>query len=245
MAQTVILRGVVTACPDGENQGRVEVQIPALEEGHDTLLARVEHSMKGVYWLPEIGDPVEVALSDAPGCEPVVVRACRPAQDPQTRDCWTENNDRKQIRTRSGHTLTLDDTKDKTSIRLQTAGGLQLELEDEPQQIKLAKQGQDQPFLVLNLKEGTIELSAPKAVRLVCGESSLAMKEDGSVTLKAKKGLSVKAADISMEASGSFAAKGRDMKLTGKSSAKLTGQSGLDFSSSGVAKFKVSLMEVK
>lgn len=244
MEYTRVFRGRVTAYPTEENQGKVEVQIAALEEGKDTVLARVEHTMTGVFWMPEIGDTVVVAMSDEPGCEPVVLGVCRPPRERQTQDCWTQDNDRKQIRTRSGHTLTLDDTRDKTSLCLQTAGGLRIEMDDKTQRIRLAKQGQDQPFLVMDLKNGTIELSAAKEVRLVCGKSSLAMEENGSVTLKAGADLAVRASSISMEASGSFAAKGRDIKLTGQSTAKLTGQGGLDFSSSGVAKFKVGMVEV-
>lgn len=242
---TETLRGTVSAYPAGDDQGLVEVRIAALEEGRDTVLARVEHTLGGVYWLPEIGDAVEVEMNDLPGCMPVVIRVCRPAQNTQIQACWTENNDRKQLCTRSGHTLTFDDTQDNTAIRLQTAGGLKLELNDATRCIRLSTQDQDQPFLVLDLKNGTLELSAPKQVCLQCGESSLKLEENGNVALTAKTDLAIKADNISLQATGNLDGKGQQMNLAGRSTAKLVGQNGIEFSSRGIAKFKVGVLEVK
>lgn len=245
MTEAQTFRGTVSAYPAGDDQGLVEVHIAALEEGRDTVLARMEHTLGGAYWLPEIGDAVEVELTDLPGCTPVVTRVCRPAQDAQTRACWTENNDRKQLRTRSGHTLTFDDTRDNTAIRLQTAGGLQLDLDDAARCIRLGRQDEEQPFLVLDLQNGTLELSAPKGVRLRCGESSLNLEENGNVTLTARADLALRAKNISLEATEDFTARGQQANVTGRSAAKLVGQNGMEFSSRGIAKFKVGVLEVK
>lgn len=245
MTQTETFRGTVSAYPAGDDQGLVEVHIAALEAGKDTVLARVGHTLGGTYWLPEIGDAVEVELTELPGCIPVVTRVCRPAQDAQTRACWTANNDRKQLRTRAGHTLTFDDTRDNTAIRLQTAGGLKLDLDDAVCCVRLGQQDQEQPFLVVDLHNGTIELSATRQVRLQCGESSLCLEENGNVTLTARADLNVKAKNISMEASEDLTAKGQQANVTGRSNATLVGQNGMEFSSRGVAKFKVGVLEVK
>lgn len=245
MTQTEIFRGTVSAYPTGDDQGLVEVHIAALEAGKDTVLARVEHTLGGSYWLPEIGDAVEVELTELPGCVPVITRVCRPAQDAQTQACWTQNNDRKQLRTRSGHTLTFDDTQDHTAIRLQTAGGLKMDLDDATRCVRLSRQDQEQPFLMVDLQNGTIELSAPKRMRLLCGESSLCLEENGKVTLTAKADLSIQAKNISLEASDDLNAKGQQANVTGRSAAKVVGQSSMEFSSKGIAKFKVGMLEVK
>lgn len=222
--------GRVSAYPAGEDQGKVEVQLPALEEGKDTLLASMGQGLSGEYWLPEIGDLVEVAMPQTLGGEPWIMRICRPGQDPQTQACWTENNDRKQLRTRSGHTLTLDDTQDKTSLLLQTAGGLKMKMDDETQSVRLDGPQEDQPFLVLDLGQGTIKLSAPKGLQLICGESVLELKEDGTVTISAAKNLVLQ---------------GKNITLKGESNLKLEGQKVTVAGSTGLGVFKAGDLEAK
>lgn len=56
MAEREILRGKVLSYPAEENKGLVEVSIGAYDKNGDTVYARVEQGMSGVYWLPEIGD---------------------------------------------------------------------------------------------------------------------------------------------------------------------------------------------
>ena len=125
MWEYTLLRGKVTAHLDDEKKGLVEVSLGGYDKDGDKLHARVEQNMAGIYWLPEIGDVVEVFVPDSPGYEAHVLRVRRREGDEQAAECWTETNDRKQIKTRSGHTITLDDTQDKTSLMIQIAGGLQ------------------------------------------------------------------------------------------------------------------------
>ena len=70
MTEREILRGKVLSYPAEKDKGLVEVSIGAYDKNGDTVYARVEQSMSGVYWLPEIGDIVEVELSPLPGGEP-------------------------------------------------------------------------------------------------------------------------------------------------------------------------------
>ncbi len=132
-----ILRGKVVSYPAEKDKGLVEVSIGAYDKDGDTVYARVEQSLSGVYWLPEIGDVVEVELPDQPGGEHRIVHIHRQGEDQQTAACWTEKNDLKQFLTRSGHRVTLDDTQDQTAITVHTAGGLELRLEDKPQTLPL------------------------------------------------------------------------------------------------------------
>ena len=122
MAEREILRGKVLSYPAEENKGLVEVSIGAYDKDGDTVYARVEQSMSGVYWLPEIGDVVEVELPAHPGGEARIIHIHRPGGDEQTAACWTEKNDIKQFLTRSGHRVTLDDTKDHHHPYVRRAG---------------------------------------------------------------------------------------------------------------------------
>ena len=70
MAEREILRGKVLSYPAEKDKGLVEVSIGAYAKDGDTVYARVEQSMSGVYWLPEIGDIVQECLSPLPAGEP-------------------------------------------------------------------------------------------------------------------------------------------------------------------------------
>lgn len=122
MAERKLFRGRVTAYPQ-EDKGLVEVAVGGLYDQADTVYARAEQNVPGAYWLPEIGDVVEVELPGLAGGEARIVRVRREEGDSQAEECWTENNDIKQLRTRSGHTVALSDAPDHTAITVRTAGG--------------------------------------------------------------------------------------------------------------------------
>lgn len=239
-----MLRGTVSAYPSGPDAGLVEVKVGACDPQYDTVLARVEQSMSGVYWLPELGDVVEVELSDLPGYEARVVHIHRKAQDAQTSACWTEHNDRKQLRTRSGHTLTLDDTQDRTQIVLRTAGGLELVMEDQNQTLTLRASQADTPFLTLDMGQNTITLSADKALTLSCGASSLVFDRDGNLSIQAKGTLSLSGKDLSLEAQDKLSGGGQQVELSGSMSASVSGENQVKLSSGGVAQVKGSAIEL-
>ena len=197
MAEREILRGKVLSYPAEKNKGLVEVAIGAYDKGSDAVYARVEQGMSGVYWLPEIGDVVEVELPSHPGGEPRIIHIHRPGEDKQTGECWTEKNDVKQFLTRSGHRVTLDDTKDHTAITVHTSGGLELKLEDEAQTVTLCAAEKETPVLLLDVKNDTVRLSAGKELTISCGGASIVFDSDGNITVKAKGTLDMSGKDIS------------------------------------------------
>ena len=87
MAERELLRGKVTSYPADSDKGLVEVSIGAYDQENDTIYARMGQSMSGVYWLPEIGDVVEVELPGRPGGEPRIVHIHRTGEDAQTGAC--------------------------------------------------------------------------------------------------------------------------------------------------------------
>jgi len=240
----LILRGKVTAYPDEENKGLVEVAVGAFDEDGEKVFARMEHSLSGAYWLPEIGDVVEVALPPLPGARARIVHVCRQEGDGQAEACWTENNDIKQLRTRSGHTVTLDDTEDAAGVAVATAGGLELRLDDGANTVTLKKTDADTPSLVLDMEDDTLTLSAGKGLTLKCGGAELSLDEKGNITISTSGDLSVSAKTVSLEAKTDFTAKGQQAELSGSMKAAVSGQSQLDLTSSGVTQVKGSMVKL-
>ncbi len=242
--EELILRGKVTAYPDEENKGLVEVAVGAYGEDADKVFARVEHSLSGVYWLPEIDDAVEVALPTRPGACARIVHIRRQEGDGQVEECWTEQNDKKQLKTRSGHTVTLDDTEDAASVAVTTAGGLELRLDDGANTVTVKKTDADTPSVTLDMENDTLTLSAGKGLTLKCGGAELSIDDQGNVSVSTGGDLSVSAKTVSLEAQTSFTAKGQQAELSGSMKAAVSGESQLDLTSSGMTQVKGSMVKL-
>jgi len=244
MAEREILRGKVASYPSETDKGLVEVSISAYDENGDTVYARVEQSMSGVYWLPEIGDVVEVELSSRPGGEHRIIHIHRPGEDQQTSACWTEKNDIKQFLTRSGHRVTLDDTEDQTAVTVHTAGGLELKLEDKPKTVTICAEGKETPALLLDVENDTIKLSAGKELTLTCGGASISFDSSGNITVNAKGKLDMSGQSVTVSAKNKLTAEGQTAELTASMSTKVEGKSKLDLTSSGITHVKGSMIKL-
>lgn len=244
MAEREILRGRVTSYPGDSDKGLVEVSIGACDGENDAVYAQVGQSMSGVYWLPEIGDVVEVELSGAPGGEPRIVHIRRPAGDGQTETCWTEENNIKQLLTRSGHCVTLDDTQDAAAVTVHTAGGLELRLEDKTQTVTLRAAEADEPVLLLDMKNDEIRLAAGKTLAITCGGASISFDSSGNLSVQAKGKLALSGQEIALDAKGKLSAKGQQAEITGAMAAKVQGQSQLELSSNGITQVKGNMVKL-
>lgn len=239
-----LLRGKVTAHLGEKEKGLVEVSLGGYSQDQDKLHARVAQDMSGVYWLPEIGDIVEVLVPRVPGYEAHILHIHRPEGDAQAEECWTEKNDKKQFRTRTGHTITLDDTQDKTSILLESAGGLELLLEDGPQSVTIRKKDAETPALKLSMKEDEIVLSAGKKLTVTCGGATLEIDGSGNISIQAKGRLELSGREIALNAQSKLTAKGQQVEVSGGMTTNVTGQTQLQMSSSGITEVKGSMIKL-
>lgn len=239
-----LLRGKVTAHLGEQERGMVEVALGGYDKDQDKLHARVSQSMSGVYWLPEIGDVVEVLVPRTPGYEARVLHVHRPEGDAQVEACWTETNDKKQFKTRAGHTITLDDTQDKTGVLVESAGGLELLLEDEPQTVTIRKKDAETPALTLNMKDDEIALSAGKKFTITCGGAAIEIDSSGNVSVQAKGKLELSGQEITLTAQSKLTAKGQQVELSGGMDTKVAGQTQLQLSSSGITEVKGSMIKL-
>lgn len=244
MAGRELFRGRVTAYPQERDKGLVAVAVGGLDKDGDTVYAQVEQSISGAYWLPEIGDVVDVELSGLTGRRARIVHIHRGEGDGQTAECWTQDNDVKQLCTRSGHTVTLIDTQDHTAITIQTAGGLELALRDETQTVALKGAEQGEPMLLLDLKNDEVRLAAGKKLSISCGGASIAIDSGGNISIATDGNLSLAAQKIDMDAKGALTAAGQQVELNGSMGAKVVGDSRLELTSSGVTQVKGGMVQL-
>jgi uncharacterized protein involved in type VI secretion and phage assembly len=130
---------------DPDNQGRVKVALPWSPDGSGASYeawARIATMMagnnQGSWFIPDTNVEVLVTFLGGDPRHPCVIGAFWNGQDtpPQSMD-GAGNNNTKQLRSRNGVAITLDDTQGTESLRLETPGGQSITLQDGPGSIVL------------------------------------------------------------------------------------------------------------
>ncbi|MCB0855771.1 MAG: hypothetical protein KDD63_26300, partial [Bacteroidetes bacterium] len=153
--------GVVTENNDPEKQGRVRVQLKWQKEGTTPWMHYATNhafSDRGVYFVPEIGDEVIVGFVHGNPEQPYMIGAnYHGGAKPE----WADpDNNYKAIKTRSGHTILLDDKDGNESITI------------------LDKSGNK---IYLDTKASSITITAPETMTLNCKNMRINVDEDMEV----------------------------------------------------------------
>lgn len=178
--------------------GRVRVSYPWLSDTIQSGWARCTTLMsgadKGTYFLPEIGDEVLVAFEHGDPSSLIILgslwngKALPPAQNADGQ------NNLRLIKTRSGHTLTFDDTKEKEKILIRDKGGSQITLASDGSITINAMQN-----INLQATKGQVVIQVLDAQGKIIFQdkagSEIALNGDGSVTVTATKDLTLQTTD--------------------------------------------------
>lgn len=119
--------GVVTNNQDPDKLGRIKVKFPWLSDKDESYWARIVAPMagkeRGMYFLPEVDDEVLVAFEHGQVEFPYILGALWNGKDkpPGTND--DGKNNQRLIKSRSGHTIVLDDTESKETIIIRDKTG--------------------------------------------------------------------------------------------------------------------------
>ena len=136
---------IVTDLDDPDGQGRIRVKLPWSPDPEDEdyeAWARLATMMagpdRGTWFRPDVEDEVLVAFESGNPRRPYVVGGLWNGADTPNDDVAsdTENN-LKEIRSRTGVTITIDDGSEGPSVTLETPGGRVVALNDAEQSIRL------------------------------------------------------------------------------------------------------------
>ncbi|MEA2690829.1 MAG: hypothetical protein QOJ16_216 [Acidobacteriota bacterium] len=194
-----VVVGVVTNNQDPDKLGRVKVKFPWLSADHESNWARIACPMagndRGFFFLPEVDDEVLVAFEHGRVEFPYVVGALYNGKDKPPGDNDDGKNNLRSLKSRSGHTLTLDDTDGKEKIRIVDAKGKE--------------------SIVFDTAESTITITADKDLTI---ES-----KNGRLLLKGAKGIEITSdggpgklkvgKDLDVEGGGQVNVKGSTINL--------------------------------
>ena len=139
-----VFPAVVIDNVDPENLGRVQVQLPQMDESgqrSSKVWARMATLMagknRGTWFIPDANDEVLVAFEAGDVRRPYVIGSLWSAisSPPETID--TNNNNKKLLRSRNGVTITLDDQSGQERFIVETPGGQKVTLKDGPGSIEI------------------------------------------------------------------------------------------------------------
>jgi phage baseplate assembly protein V len=168
---------VVTNNKDPDGLGRVKVKLPWMADTAESDWARVVTPMagaaRGFYFLPEVDDEVLVAFEHGNPESPYVLGALWNGKDKPPESNSDGKNDRRTIRSRSGHVIRLTDTD----------GGEKIEIID-----KSAKNS-----IVISTKDNTITITADADVSIEAGKGKLKLSGNG-IEMTSKAAVKIEAA---------------------------------------------------
>lgn len=164
--------GVVKDNNDPENRSRVKVDIPAFGDQVESAWAPVASPGAGITFLPEPGDTVLLAFAHGDVNRPYVLGTVQNGQTPPPYANADGQNNERVIQSRSGHTITFDDSDGGETITIVDASGEnEIVIDTQENEIKIKSAGN----IVLEAADGEIQLKA----------KTIAIESDQDLTLEA------------------------------------------------------------
>lgn len=122
--------GLVTKVDDPEHLGRIKLNCPRLGAKHETDWVRIAGFLsgpnQGSYFIPDVGDEAVLGYLRGDAACPYVLGFVSNRQD---RPADTDPHKR-TIKSKSGHTIILDDTPGSQQITIQSEGNQVIKLDN-------------------------------------------------------------------------------------------------------------------
>jgi uncharacterized protein involved in type VI secretion and phage assembly len=181
-----VVVGLVTNNQDTDGLGRVKVKFPWLSDRDESHWARIAAPMggkeRGVYFLPEVNDEVLLAFEHGNVTRPYVIGALWSSEDKPPANNGDGKNNLRLIKSRSGHTIKLNDENGKETIEIIDKSEKNSIVIDTANNSITIKSEKD---ITLSAAKGTIKLDAEK----------VEIKSSDKSTIKAGKGMDVEAVE--------------------------------------------------
>lgn len=184
--------------------GRVKVKFPDVSDDVESPWARIATPMagsnQGVYFLPEIGDEVVVAFEGGNLSKPVVLGSLWNPESLPPADNTDSLNRLRVIKSKSGHSITLDDTPAMEKVIIQSQAGHKVTLDDTPAMEKVTIESQGGHTITLD--------DTP-----VSGQVQVQFKGGGSITMDQKGGVVIQGTTIELNSDTTMTLKAKSIEV--------------------------------
>lgn len=191
-----VVVGIVTNNKDPDKMGRIKVSFPWLADSQESWWARIATPMagngRGAYFLPEVNDEVLIAFEHGDMRFPYVVGALWNGKDsPPTTNDDGENNIR-EIKSRSGHIIRLDDTSGNEKIEIiDKSGGNSLTIASSDNSITLTCTGR------MKLQAMGIDISSQADINIEA-QTTMSVKAGATMDINANATMDIQASMVNI-----------------------------------------------
>ncbi|QKX05228.1 hypothetical protein HN014_09955 [Aquimarina sp. TRL1] len=222
--------GKVTDNADPEGMSRVKVQFPFQEiTGETTPWIRVltphAGADKGFHFIPEIGETVVCQFENNHSERPYVAGSLYHGVA-KAENWQSEQNNVKAIRTRSGHTIELNDTEGEEKINIYDNEGSIITFDTQAKSLYV-QSAENMEFTAKNIRlvaEENIDVQARGNIN-TASEGDTSILSEGATNLQATGDTTINSdANVTVEASSNAEFKGQQAVVEGQSVAELKGQ---------------------
>ena len=247
MSRSGLTLARITNVNDPDKLNRVKCLPVGVPEAEETdwcyFMAPMGGKERGVYFPPQVDDLVVLAYLDDDPHRPVMLGAI---WNTETTPPFTIQDGKVEdfaIRTPQKIDLVLHDEKDKQTVTLTMPSGAVLQLNDEAQSATLKDKNGDNALL-MNFKDGEIELKAKTKLTLSAGDTKITLESSGNMTLERGKNMTLKAgAKLAAEAPTIEEKASGQMNLKG-AAVQIKSDGTMDVSATGPATLKGAIVKI-
>lgn len=210
-----IATGTIKENYDERFPGKVKVEI-SMTDGSRNVTDWIRVAMpyggkyKGMYFMPDISDEVVVAFERGNKEKPIVIGVLWNEENTIPGNSADEDNNIKKIKTRGGHEIIFDDTRDKEKIKIRTPKKSEICIDDEESKITITAKGSEGDNIIkIDSKSGEITVTGKKKIVLEAGESTKISIDGDNGSVK------IECDDMSIEASKELKIKGQNVSIEG------------------------------
>ena len=187
----VVVGQVTNNKDDPQHLGRVKLKFPWWSDSEESNWARIANFMagseRGAFFLPEVGDEVLVAFEHGNINRPYVIGALWNGEAKPPFDNADGKNNLRFIKSRSGHLIRLDDTKNAEKIEIIDKTGNNSITIDSKENTITIESAKD---VIIQAPQGKISLSAQNIE--ITSTADTKLEAQTTLDIKASANLTVK-----------------------------------------------------
>jgi uncharacterized protein involved in type VI secretion and phage assembly len=199
---------------DPENLGRVKLEFPWRDADDESYWARIATEMTGdgygTHFLPEVEDEVLVSFENGDIHSPIVIGSLYSGDRKPANNNADGNNDIRAITTRSGHKIEFDDNDQSGAVTVKTNAGHEVVLDDESGGEAITIEDKAGNSIEMDAVGNSITLDAKKEISLEA--PTIKLSADAEVSIDG--GTSVDVSGATVDVSGGMLNVGSDGNMT-------------------------------